>query len=119
MSSLKLIREKTEFLRSFGVDLHWPGDLPYFEFDRFSRTHQAQGWTWHGTSITFPLWLPTLLFGTWPAIALTRHLKRRYFTTGICRKCGYDLRGSPSGICPECGRSSKPPRDKAPPSTVA
>ena len=28
---------------------------------------------------------------------------------GICTACGYDLRGSPSGICPECGtRNPKP-----------
>jgi hypothetical protein len=25
-----------------------------------------------------------------------------------CRKCGYDLRGSPSGVCPECGTRFKP-----------
>ena len=58
------------------------------------------------TRVRFPLWLPTLLFGTWPSIALTRQIKRRYFSPGICRKCGYDLRGTPSGVCPECGRAS-------------
>ena len=57
--------------------------------------------------IQFPLWLPTLLFGLWPATALTRHVKRRYFTHGICRKCGYDLRGTLSGVCPECGNRAK------------
>ena len=85
--------------------MNWLDDLPYFEFDRFSRPTKA--WTWHGTKLVFPLWLPTLLFGLWPTISLTRHIKRRYFTPGICRKCGYDLQGSPSGVCPECGRGQQ------------
>ena len=28
---------------------------------------------------------------------------------GLCRQCGYDLRGSTSGICPECGTPSAAP----------
>jgi len=30
-----------------------------------------------------------------------RQLRRRRL--GLCRHCGYDLRESPSGVCPECG----------------
>ncbi len=43
---------------------------------------------WASKRVMFPLWLPTLIFGLWPTIALTLHIKRRYFTHGICRKCG-------------------------------
>lgn len=25
---------------------------------------------------------------------------------GCCRRCGYDLRGNTSGVCPECGAAS-------------
>ena len=59
----------------------------------------------YGTNfyLRFPLWLPTLLFALWPAIASARHIKRRRLTENICTKCGYDLRATPSGICPECG----------------
>jgi len=32
-------------------------------------------------------------------------------TTGHCRKCGYDLTGNVSGICPECGTPK--PKDAA------
>ena len=31
---------------------------------------------------------------------------------GLCNKCGYDLRGNASGVCPECG--SPPPCGEAP-----
>ncbi len=36
--------------------------------------------------------------------------RRRRITRGLCSKCGYDLRGSPTqgNVCPECGAS--PPR---------
>jgi len=28
---------------------------------------------------------------------------RRPFNLGVCQKCGYNLRGNVTGICPECG----------------
>ena len=28
---------------------------------------------------------------------------RRRLERGLCVRCGYDLRGSTSGVCPECG----------------
>ena len=28
---------------------------------------------------------------------------------GICGKCGYDLTGNTSGVCPECGTRINPP----------
>jgi len=33
--------------------------------------------------------------------------RRRYSTPIPCSKCGYDLTGNTTGVCPECG--SKPP----------
>ena len=86
-----------------GMELPFPEDYPHYDYAPYSLSGPAGRWKWYGTTIYFPLWLPTLIFGLWPVIALTRHIKRRYFTHGICRKCGYDLRGSPSGVCPECG----------------
>jgi hypothetical protein len=41
--------------------------------------------------------------GTWIIDKLCREVVDR------CRRCGYDLREAPGGICPECGTSLKPP----------
>jgi hypothetical protein len=42
------------------------------------------------------------------------HYKEYLASIGHCQSCGYDLRGSPSGVCPECGNDAasygtKPP----------
>ena len=66
----------------------------------------------HGTGDTyavrlhFPIWLPTVLVvGSWIALPfVSRRLKRRRRRKrGLCVKCGYDLTGNESGVCPECG----------------
>jgi hypothetical protein len=51
-------------------------------------------------SITFPLWLPAILFSAIPAARLYRRARR--FGPAFCATCGYDLRGTPER-CPECG----------------
>ena len=58
--------------------------------------------------LTTPLWLTTLLFATYPAIAflrgpLRRWHRRRRRRRGLCIKCSYDLTANVSGVCPECG----------------
>ena len=50
----------------------------------------------------FPVWLLTLLFGALPAARLYRRLRPKH-PSGLCPRCGYDLRATP-GRCPECGR---------------
>ena len=49
-------------------------------------------------------------FATYPTIALIRYVRgplRRYRRRrkGLCLKCGYDLTGNVSGVCPECGKA--------------
>ncbi len=52
------------------------------------------------------IWLPLVLFSVYPVIALfrgpLRRCRRRWW--GCCIRCGYDLTGNESGVCPECGR---------------
>lgn len=52
--------------------------------------------------ILVPLWLPLLL-----SLIPTAYLwyKDRRIPRGHCQKCGYDLTGNASGVCPECGTS--------------
>jgi len=47
-----------------------------------------------------PMWCPFLSF-TIPTYILWRRDRRH--PKGHCQKCGYDLTGNESGICPECG----------------
>ncbi len=46
------------------------------------------------------------LLATYPTIAFIRGpvRRRRRRRAGLCIKCGYDLTGNESGVCPECGR---------------
>ncbi len=57
------------------------------------------------TWIIMPLWIPFLAFGIFPAIAFARGPFRRWRQPGdgYCIRCGYDLTGNVSGVCPECG----------------
>jgi hypothetical protein len=63
--------------------------------------------SWTPPAIAFrcflPIWyiLPLLLIApAWRGFSIWRHYRRR--RANVCRKCGYDLRGSPQ-LCPECG----------------
>ncbi len=39
----------------------------------------------------------------WSALLAQTYIWRRRLATGICLRCGYNLTGNVSGICPECG----------------
>ena len=51
-----------------------------------------------------PFWIAAVLLASYPAVSFIRGPLRRYRRRkrGLCRKCGYDLTGNVSGICPEC-----------------
>jgi hypothetical protein len=50
--------------------------------------------------VRVPLWTPLLLLAGPAAWMWWRHLSRPMHA---CAACGYDLRGSTGGVCPECG----------------
>lgn len=68
----------------------------------------GSGWPWvercfapDGHGIHVPFWLLLLTVAAPTAIAFYRD--RRRIPPGHCSKCGYDLTGIVSGVCPECG----------------
>ena len=71
-----------------------------FHYRRFDFDEQKTYW-----ALSFPTWSAIALFVAYPAIAFIRGPLRRYrrHRKGLCVKCGYNLTGNTSGICPECG----------------
>lgn len=51
------------------------------------------------------LWVPLVLLGIYPSFSLMRGpvLRLRRRRKGLCVRCGYDLTGNITGVCPECG----------------
>ena len=74
-----------------GLSQQQRSELPHFSYGR------------HGWDISFAIAAYLFLM---PVLATTlislRTLLRARRAKGICRNCGYDLRGTP-GRCPECG----------------
>ncbi|MCC6358027.1 MAG: hypothetical protein IT450_04735 [Phycisphaerales bacterium] len=56
--------------------------------------------------LVIPLWSPVAVLV--PPTALLCYLASRFPKPGHCGKCGYDLTGNRSGVCPECGDSVLP-----------
>ncbi len=58
-------------------------------------------------AVVAPAWFVTLLF-TIPPMAwyvVRRWRRHKLSLVGYCRSCGYDLRGTDDGPCPECGNA--------------
>jgi hypothetical protein len=60
-----------------------------------------------GRIVVIPLWIPLACIAIPTALAYWRDRPR---PRGHCQSCGYDLRGSHSGRCPECGTFCDSPR---------
>lgn len=59
-----------------------------------------------------PWWFLVVLFGAWPAIVISRRLRRSLRTWGgRCITCGYDIRLA-TDRCPECGTPTNPNLEK-------
>ncbi len=59
---------------------------------------KCHAWEPRSRSLYIPLWMPFLLTAT-----LWLCLRRKRHERGHCERCGYDLTGNTSGVCPECG----------------
>ena len=83
-------------------------DLPFglrLILTSFAETSSNRGtvWTTHSLHVSYRLLV--VVFAAYPTIAFIRGPLRRWRRRrkGLCLKCGYDLTGNVSGICPECG----------------
>ncbi len=59
----------------------------------------GQSWCY----VWIPLWIPFVLLAVPTALLWWRDRKP---PSGHCKRCGYDLTGNLSGVCPECGQST-------------
>ena len=55
--------------------------------------------------VILPAWVPIRAYSRWQA---AKALARRH----LCRRCGYNLTGNMSGVCPECGTNIRRERPK-------
>lgn len=74
-----------------------------FIYEQLSNVYPDR--IYRSAHIVVPLWMPLVVFGSYPAIAFIRGPLRRWRRRkrGLCIRCGYDLEGNISGTCPECG----------------
>jgi hypothetical protein len=64
---------------------------------RVGSAEFSRGWYF-----SLPLWMPFLLVAV-PTGCLWWRDRRRRIPPGHCQRCGYNLTGNVSGVCPECG----------------
>jgi hypothetical protein len=69
---------------------------------RPALSRDSSVWTAHWY-VVLPLWIPMVLFGAGVWFGRKR---RGWRGEGVCRACGYDMRGSAGRVCPECGGST-------------
>jgi hypothetical protein len=84
---------------------------PWF-FD--AATPPTAGQLGHGLveSLGLLLWIaPPVLLGIL-TLRVSKNSRIRPLKYPVCQKCGYNLRGNNSGICPECGTEIRAPEDR-------
>ena len=102
-----------------GIDLHYDGGPDVLivkprtiDFCGLAYNSPAPRWggSWQQVNLALPIWMPFLVcllppvaFFVARPIRRRRRIRRR-IRRGLCQKCGYDLRGNTSGVCPECGQ---------------
>lgn len=72
---------------------------------RIAVNDQGGGGTLVTTDVRLLVWPLAVAFAAYPTIAFIRGPVRRWRRQrkGQCVKCGYNLTGNVSGVCPECG----------------
>ena len=82
---------------AFGTDWYVPGGFGVYPIP-FYGSGGASRWLY------VPFWPLVVLAAGWIACPAVRSWNRHRL--GLCSRCGYDLTGNESGVCPECGTIS-------------
>lgn len=82
----------------------------------------GRSWGFHVGGDRFQIWFVEIalftvafLLAVYPSLAFIRGPVRRYRRRrrGLCARCGYNLTGNVSGVCPECGAKAQSKRPDA------
>jgi hypothetical protein len=88
-----------------------PGKVKGSAYSAYLDDKLTIEWEYLEYFVFLPLWMPFVLFAPYPAFVLARLLRKRTPAWrrrhGLCARCGYDLTGNTSGVCPECGRAAR------------
>jgi len=95
----------------WSIDFAFPDTMLHVDPSAPGRSfHQTRGVRVPGRNIRavhvgVPLWILCVIFGAYPTVMFLRGPVRRWNRRrrGRCARCGYDLSGNESGVCPECG----------------
>ncbi len=87
-----------------------------FEVEAASPVMQSGPMRYYAVSsargVRVPLWLVCAGFAVacvFMACLGRRSRRRHRLASGCCIRCGYNLTGNVSGVCPECGERIRPP----------
>jgi hypothetical protein len=81
-------------------------EIPYDFHQQLQAFIRPWYTTWHvpGETVHYvPMWTPCLVLTIATVWLWHRDRRSCIIKPGHCGKCGYDLTGNVSGICPECG----------------
>jgi|SRR5665213_176 len=100
------LRENSTILSTDGdAIVNWNG-FYWVRYDGVVSQRMIQ----HILEVRMPAWSVVLFLAVFPVAWLISWRRRRASTSGMCPKCGYDLRASPDR-CPECGSPNESPKD--------
>jgi hypothetical protein len=93
--------------RQYGRD--WGREFPGFDRAGF-KYGGLRGPNGSLYNLAVPHWFVVTLLAMAPVGWAVSAWRRRHLRRpGVCRSCGYDLRGNVSGVCPECGAAASAP----------
>ncbi len=85
-----------------------PCDCTFAEWLSYQGLRGPQGGKLFSVASGVACWVPFVLLSAYPTLVFIRGPLRRWrrHRRGLCLRCGYNLEGNLSGVCPECGEAT-------------